>query len=57
MDRCPDDEYIAFLLKKRDKATLSTEEDAWISRYLDLGDKVLKPELHLIQEKSKTNKA
>jgi hypothetical protein len=57
MDRSSHEEYAALLLKKREKGALSTEEDAWIQKYLDLGDKVLKPESRLILEKPKANRA
>jgi hypothetical protein len=57
MDRSRDDESSALLLKKTDKEILSSEEDIWIQKYLDLGDKVLKPESRLTLEKPKASKA
>lgn len=46
------DEFLDSLLA-RDMGRLSTEEEAWIQRYLDLADKVLEPKLRLIIEKYK----
>jgi hypothetical protein len=57
MDRSRDDESSALLLKQTDKEILSSEEDIWIQKYLDLGDKLLKPETQLISRKAKASNA
>ncbi|HTD22887.1 MAG TPA: hypothetical protein VK738_09560 [Terriglobales bacterium] len=58
MKRFPDYEQLGFLLKK-DKGPLSAEEEeeAWIQKYLDLADKLLKPEPHVIFRRIKAKRS